>query len=244
MSVNVGYSGCLDRGSIPLISIKSELKLAFLFVIYQKEGEKLENKIVQWAEELQSIAQAGLWYGKDRFDLERYERLRELSIEMMSDQTDLPKEKIKTLFANEEGYQTPKVDTRAAIIQKDKILLVQELDGRWSLPGGWCEFNLSPVKNTIKEAKEEAGLEIEVLKLIAAQDRNQHNLPIYAYDVVKLFYLCEVKSGQFKENSETTASQYFSLEELPDLSEEKVTKEQLKLCFEAYYSEKWEAQFD
>ena len=65
-------------------------------------------------------------------------------------------EKITGLFCGDEGYQTPKVDTRAAIFRDGKILLVCE-KGKWSMPGGWCEFNLSPAENTIKETKEEAG---------------------------------------------------------------------------------------
>lgn len=88
--------------------------------------EKENRKWLDWAVELQSIAQAGLFYGKDKFDLERYERIREISAEMISYKTDIPVEKVKDLFCNETGYQTPKLDTRAAIFQDDKILLVKE----------------------------------------------------------------------------------------------------------------------
>ena len=62
-------------------------------------------------------------------------------------------EKIKGLFCNDEGYQTPKVDTQAVIFSDGKILLVCE-NGKWSMPGGWCEFNLSPADNIVKETKE------------------------------------------------------------------------------------------
>ena len=41
------------------------------------------------------------------------------------------------LFCGETGYQTPKLDTRAAIFKDNKILLVHEKNGTWSLPGGW-----------------------------------------------------------------------------------------------------------
>ena len=98
----------------------------------------MEDKIIEWAKELQSLAQAGLFYGKDRFDKERYQRIRDISAEMMSKKTELPVDVVKNLFCNDSGYQTPKIDTRAAIVQNGKILLVQENDGRWSLPGGWC----------------------------------------------------------------------------------------------------------
>ena len=202
------------------------------------------DKIVEWAKELQSLAQSGLFYGHDDFDKERYQRIRDISAEMMSERTGLPFEKVKDLFCNEIGYQTPKVDTRAAIIDKGKILLVRERDGRWSLPGGWCDYNLSPAENTVKEAKEEAGLDIVIDRLIAVQDREKHNEPPYAYKVVKIFYLSHAEGGVFIQNIETSDSRYFSIDELPLLAEEKCNEEQVKMCFEAYLSKEWEAQFD
>ena len=78
------------------------------------------EKWLQWAVELQSIAQAGLFYGKDPFDLERYERIREISAEMISYKTEIPLEKVKDLFCNEAGYQTTKLDTRATIFRSGK----------------------------------------------------------------------------------------------------------------------------
>ena len=101
------------------------------------------EKWLQWAVELQSLAQAGLTYGKDAYDLERYQRIREIAAEIISHMADIPVETVTGLFCSESGYQTPKLDTRAAIFQEGKILLVRENDGRWSLPGGWCEVNLS-----------------------------------------------------------------------------------------------------
>lgn len=92
---------------------------------------------------------------------------------MIAKKTDLPIEKVKTLFCGETGYQTPKIDTRAAIFKKDRILIVKENDGRWSLPGGWCEYNCSPAENAVKEVREEAGLNVEVSRLIAVQDRKK-----------------------------------------------------------------------
>ena len=105
------------------------------------------NKIVQpqwleWTKELQFIAQGGLTYSKDVFDIERFERIREITAEMLSLQSEIPIEKVKNLFCNETGFQTPKLDTRAAIFKDDKILLVKEKNGTWSLPGGWVEDNL------------------------------------------------------------------------------------------------------
>ena len=191
--------------------------------------------------ELQSLAQAGLTYGKDVYDKERYERIREISAEMVANMSQMPLQKVKDLFCCESGYQTPKIDTRAAIFKNGKILLVHENNGTWSLPGGWCDVNVSVGENTVKEVREEAGLEVKTDKIIAVQDRAKHNLPLYAYSVCKIFVQCSVIGGKFKENIETTEYKYFAKDELPLLAEEKNNEEQIKMCFDAYYNENWKA---
>ena len=204
----------------------------------------MEDKIAKWAAELQSLAQAGLFYGRDDFDRERYQRVREISAEMMVERTGLPLEKVSGLFCGDMGYQTPKVDTRAAIFQNGRILLVRERNGTWSLPGGWCDYNLSPANNVVKEVREEAGLDASVKMLIAVQDRQKHNLPQYAYGVVKIFYLCESLGGDFVPNMETSESGYFPENGLPPLAVEKRSEEQVGMCFRAYQAEVWTAPFD
>ena len=204
----------------------------------------MEDQIIQWAAELQSLAQAGLYYGKDVFDQERYARIREISAQMMAERLGCPAKKVTDWFCADVGYQTPKVDTRAAVFQNGKLLLVKERDGLWSLPGGWCEFNLSPMENVVKETKEEAGLDVVPVRLIAAQDRAKHNQPAYPYGVVKLFYLCESKGGTFLPNAETTARDWFMPDALPPLCEAKCTAEQIALCFEAYHDPLRPTQFD
>ena len=195
--------------------------------------------------ELQSLAQAGLTYGKDAYDKERYERIREISAEMMSHIADIPLEKVKGLFCNEIGYQTPKIDTRAAIFKDDKILLVQEKDGTWSLPGGWCDVTVSVAENTIKKVKEEAGLDVIVKSVIAIQDREKHNLPMYAYRVCKIFMLCSAVGGNFEPNIETIGFAYFAEDEIPQLATEKNNEEQIKMCFASYRAgEEWKTLFD
>lgn len=199
---------------------------------------------LSWAIELQSLAQAGLTYGKDVYDRERYERIREISAEMLAYKADISLEKVKELFCDEVGYQTPKLDTRAAIFQEDKILLVKENNGTWSLPGGWVDVNVSVKENTIKEVKEEAGLDVIADKIIAVQDRAKHNLPVYAYGVCKIFVLCTVIGGQFEPNIETTETCYFAEDDLPELASEKNNEEQIQMCFRAYRDKNWETMFD
>lgn len=206
------------------------------------------KRLLDWAVELQSLAQAGLAYGRDVYDIERFQRVREIAAEMMAHLSDLPVEKVRELFCNESGYQTPKLDTRAAIFEDGKILLVRENDGRWSLPGGWVDVRVSVKENTVKEVREEAGLEVRAERIIAVQDwarRNPEPSPYASpYGVCKIFVLCTALGGQFQPNIETTQSGYFPLDALPPLSVGKNTAEQVAMCFDAYRARHWETVFD
>ena len=204
----------------------------------------MDEKWLKRVIEIQSLAQCGLAYCKDDYDLERYRRLREIAAEMMSDASGLPVEKVQDLFCNESGYQTPKLDTRAAVFREGKILLVRENNGRWSLPGGWVDVLESIASNTVKEVQEEAGVTVRPQLLIAVQDRNQHNRPPYAYGVCKVFVLCDYIEGRFKQNIETTATAYFDLDHLPPLAEEKCNRAQVEMCFAAAADPNWSVLFD
>ena len=192
------------------------------------------EKWLKWAMEIQAIAQSGLAYTDNAYDTERYERLRQLSAEIIAEKSNIPLGKVKDLFCNETGYQTPKLDTRAAVFKEGKILLVHEKNGTWSLPGGWCDVLQSVRTNTVKEVKEETGLDVKAVRLIALQDRNKHNVPVYAYGACKVFVLCELIGGEFTENVETTEIAFFDVENLPaNPANEKTTAQQIRMCFEA-----------
>ena len=200
----------------------------------------------KWAQELQFLAQCSLAYSKDKFDRERSERIRDIACEMLSYKYDLPIEKIKMDFASEIGYQTPKVETRAAIIKDNKVLLVKEqLDGKWALPGGYQDVNVSIRENVIKEASEEAGAVVQPLKVVAVLDYNRHHHVNFPLGMVKIFVLCEYISHSFNENTETLGAEFYTLDNLPELSLTRTTKKQLEMCFECYKDpQNWDTIFD
>ena len=203
-----------------------------------------KDQWLEWAIRLQSLAQNGLAYSKDVFDIQRFEEIRQIAAEMLVSPSGLPLEKVEELFCNESGYQTPKIDTRAAIFKDGKILLVQESDGRWALPGGWCDVDQSVMDNTIKEVREEAGLDVRAEKVIAILDKAKNNPARSAHRVTKVFILCKSLGGTFAPNAETVASASFALDELPVLSEGKTTAQQIALCFKAEADAHWQTRFD
>lgn len=195
----------------------------------------MNDKWLDFAVRIQGIAQAGLQYGEGVYDRERYQELRKIAAEMVSTRTETPIDKVYDLFCNETGYQTPKVDTRAAIFIDGKILLVHENNGTWSLPGGWCDVDQSVATNTEKEVHEETGFTVHSQKIIAVQDWRRHNVVNYIYGVVKIFVLCRYESGEFRKNIETTEIAFFDRKSIPvNLAVEKTTKEQILMCFDSY----------
>ena len=106
-------------------------------------------------------------------------------------------------------------------------------------------MNVSVGENTVKEVKEESGLDVTADSIIAVQDRAKHNLPAYAYGICKIFVRCSLVGGSFQENNETTGFAYFTEDNLPDLATEKNTAEQIKMCFDAYRAgDAWKTSLD
>ena len=205
----------------------------------------MNNKWLKWATELQSIAQAGLTFGENRYDLDRYQKIRDLSVEILHEYTDIDETKIRDLFASETGYQTPKIDIRAAVIKDNKILLVNEkVDGKWSLPGGWADVNTSVSESAVRECAEEAGATVVPTRIIAIHLGNRHNNHNFPYTIYKIFVECELVDYHFRENTETLGSGFFSSDQLPPLSTERNTLEQIEMCFKSKSSDKFEALFD
>lgn len=194
-----------------------------------------ENRWLEWTQRIQAIAQTGLTYAKDGYDLERYEELREISIAMMREQTGLPYAVIKELFASETGYPTPKVDVRGVVFQDGKLLLVREKsDGKWTLPGGWADIGYTPKEVAVKEIREESGLLVRAAKLLAVLDKKCHPHPPEAYYIYKLFILCEQIGGSLEVGLETSAAAFFAESDLAglELSLNRATESQIRLMFE------------
>jgi len=178
--------------------------------------------------ELKSIAEAGLRYSEGPYDLERYKRLHEISsLPMHSAAPDFT-------WPHEFGYATPKVDVRAAVIDETgRILLVQEeSSGLWTLPGGWADLNNSPSQNAVKEVREESGIEVELVKLIACWDKDLQGHPRQPEHVYKLVFLCRAIGGKLATSHETTGADFFSIDALPPLCPYRAARHYLDLAWQ------------
>ncbi|WP_328803692.1 NUDIX hydrolase N-terminal domain-containing protein [Paenibacillus puerhi] len=220
-------------------SVSFEVQPDLVFTKVDQFLHLLENELeakhrwLDWAKQIQSIAQIGLTYTKDVYDLERYEHLRQISMDILENYTFVGKEKISLSFANETGYATPKVDVRGVVFQDSKILLIKEkIDGAWALPGGWADIGYSPSETAVKEIKEESGFDVVAERLLAVLDKKFHDHPPEPYHVYKFFILCKIVGGQALCGLETSEVRFFEENSLPELSAERNTEKQVKLMFE------------
>ena len=204
--------------------------------------------LLDWSRRLQAIAQTGLEFTKDPYDVERYHAVRQLAAEMAAvGEAGLSVAETVDLFARDSGYTTPKVDVRAVVFDAEgRVLLVCERsDGGWTLPGGWADVSVSPAENVVREVFEESGFEVQACKMLAVYDRDRHPHPPMRQHVYKLFVRCEILGGTaLQETSETTGAEFFPEDALPELSTARVTAPQIHRFFEHYRRPDLPTDFD
>jgi len=184
---------------------------------------------LETAKRLDAIAQAGITFSTNPYDLERFEEIRAISHSMLNEYTGTPIERIPELFSHEVGYPTPKVDIRGIVIRENKILLVKEkLDQHWALPGGWADIGYSPREMAVKEVFEEAGLNVQAVRLLAVLDKKFHDHPPSPFHVYKFFILCQDNGGMPVPGHETFDAGFFAIDKLPPLSTERNTENQIR----------------
>jgi ADP-ribose pyrophosphatase YjhB (NUDIX family) len=204
----------------------------------------MDPQWLTWAKRLQALAQDGLTYTKDHYDVERYEQLRTITAEILATYAEADLAHVRGLLAHEQGPATPKVDVRGAAFHDGKLLLVKEpSDGAWSLPGGWADVGESPAQAIVREIREESGYETRVVKLAALYDRDKHPHPPYLYPVYKVFFICELARPSPSIEAETDA-EFFAAGALPQLSLTRVLPGQIARLFEHYHDPILPTDFD
>jgi ADP-ribose pyrophosphatase YjhB (NUDIX family) len=207
----------------------------------------MEPQWLQWAKRLQAIGQNGLTFAKAPFDIERYQALQEIALEIMAEGAQADITQLRDIFSQEVGYATPKVGVRGVVFRENALLLVKERsDGLWTLPGGWVDIGESPSEAAVREIYEESGYQTRAIKLLGVYDRKKHNPhPPSLYDVYKLFFQCEILSGKPTTSIETTDVAFFSEDEIPKaLSLRRTTPAQIKRMFEHYRNPHFETDYD
>jgi ADP-ribose pyrophosphatase YjhB (NUDIX family) len=188
---------------------------------------------LEWSQRIQAIAQSGLQYTQNPFDAERFRELSRIASEIMAKNTESDPEVVMKIFNEQEGYATPKLDTRGVVFKEGRLLFVRELmdGGKWTLPGGWIDINESPSHAVEREVREEAGVIVKARKLLALYDRNLHGHPPYPFHAYKLFFLCDLIAEATPDPVETAAPTFFAENKILELSLARVTPDEIKRMF-------------
>ena len=199
-----------------------------------KGGEKMDPKWLNWAKRLQSISQDGLLYSDTPYHKERYEDIREIALEIIAEGAEADIKILRNLYSKEEGYATPKVDSRGVVFRDNALLFVKERDDdRWSLPGGWYDPYESPSDGVEKEILEESGFKTKATKLLGVYDRSKHaHSHLSQFHLYTLYFKCEIISGSPSASLETKDVGFFKENEIPNLSLYRVTKGLIRRMFE------------
>jgi len=199
---------------------------------------KNQNELLQLVKQVQALAENGLHFSENDYDLDRYQVLEEISLRMLSLVTGLSAETIELTTPERNGYRTPKVDVRAIIFNdRDEILMVKErVDSRWSLPGGWCDVGYTPTETAEKEAFEEAGIKVKVSRLLAVFDKKCHDHPEDLFYSYKIFLECEAENYEINTGMETLDVGFFRQDNLPELSTPRNTAGQINKMFDFHFN--------
>lgn len=197
------------------------------------DGAPVVPRWLDWTRRLQSVAQAGLTYSQNPYDLERYGDVRRVAAEIAAAGSEGDVDAILAFFASERGYPTPKVDVRAAVIVEGRILLVKERDdGGWTVPGGWADVGESAAEATVRETREEAGVEVRPEKVIALYERERRGHPPHPEFSYKVFFACQVCGvSEPRGGPETLGAAFFAPGALPPLSSARVTAQEIATAF-------------
>jgi ADP-ribose pyrophosphatase YjhB (NUDIX family) len=199
-------------------------------------AEDAAGRLHEMAIELGAMAQNGLNYSTDKYELDRYHRIRALTAELYAliARTD-PADFHRALTA-EIGHATPKLDARGALFDADDrvLLVLEKADGRWTLPGGWIDALDTPRHAAEREFAEEAGLRVRASKLAAVYDGTRHNghSPTGMWHIYKLFFVVDRLDDAPPVaglDGETTDVGFFALDDLPELSHRRTNADELRM---------------
>ena len=188
-----------------------------------------EQQPLELIKRITALSDTGLVYADDEYHRERYEELREISLQLLSIVSGRPLKLLQDFYMPVVDYPTPKVDVRGFVLNENhEILMAQERqDNKWAIPGGWADVGYSPSEMVVREIEEETGLKTSVVRLLAVYDKKCHPHPPQPYYIYKLIFFCKIERGSLKPGFDMKDVAFFPIDNLPELSQDRVLDTQL-----------------
>jgi 8-oxo-dGTP pyrophosphatase MutT (NUDIX family) len=173
-------------------------------------------RLAQIADQIRVMSNNGLHYGKDPYDIDRYQRLLKLAAELLSMTATQPLEEIERTFLTGIGLSTPLSGVDCAVIDDDgHVLLIQRADNhKWAMPGGACEVGDTPAENAAREVWEETGYRVEITHFLGTFDNTRYRSNFHRHAYLHLLAGRAV-GGEATISNESLAVQWFPLETIP-----------------------------
>jgi 8-oxo-dGTP pyrophosphatase MutT (NUDIX family) len=167
-------------------------------------------------EHIRELAETGLRDSSNIYDLGRYTQLLEIANEYAGHELELPQVETRPNLAQALGAVTPKLGGDAAIFDDEgRVLLMLRTDNqRWCMPGGLAEVGETSQESVIREAREETGLEVEILELVGVFTAFPAMRTTGPKLVIPL-YLCGITGGTLRSSHEDLGLQFWTLEDVP-----------------------------
>lgn len=112
----------------------------------------------------------------------------------------------------------PMVGVGGVVIHRGRVLLIRRghepLKGRWSIPGGMVELGEELTQAVRRELREETGLRVEPLEVLAVFDRIQRQRRRVRYHYVIVDYVCRLKGGRLCPASDVVDARWVRRSEL------------------------------
>ena len=186
---------------------------------------------------IQSIAKIGLVFSKDPYAITNYQQINDLTIEMLEKLMEIQFNRPN--YFSRDIYPTPSVSVRAIILneKRDKVLMVRESNsGTYSFPGGWADLYDSPGQTAINESSQEAGADIELVRLVGVLNRTPFKTGVHVPEYLVVFE-GKLKGKLHEHEYETDDVNWFSVDELPPMSR-KVGKDEINRIIDAVKTDK------
>ena len=177
-----------------------------------------QKEIYDYILKIQAIAKIGLTYSKDPYAIDNYKEVNKLSLDMLENFMDVKFDRPN--YFSKDVYPTPNLSVRTILFNEDKtkILMVREVSTQtYSLPGGWVDLYESASNAAKAECLQEAGAEIEIVRLVGLTNRTPFKNPTSIPDHVAIFEGKIIKLNKEHEH-ETDDVGWFNIDNLPLIS--------------------------
>lgn len=175
-------------------------------------------RLVALADEIAVHAKNGTHWSKDRYDVERFERILALAAEILGGMLRHDPADVACWYTDEPGTLTAKVGASVAAFDADgRLLMIQRRDNAcWAMPGGIVEYGETAAEAARREVWEESGVEVRIRALLGIYETQRHgSQAVRRWQHIS--FLGDVESGTPGPSDETLAAGFFTEAEIAAL---------------------------